>query len=76
MTNPYDIAETRSHRAPAASSGGGLRTLLWVLLAVSVLGNVVASAAGVNVIGNVLFGILTTVSVAGLIVLAVRGRRG
>jgi hypothetical protein len=71
MNDPYDTSE-----APSAAPGGAaLRPLLWILLVVGLAGNVVVSGIGGNLIGNVVFGLLTVGGAAALIVQHYRSRR-
>jgi hypothetical protein len=68
MKDPYGIPE-------APPSGGVTRPLLWLLLVISVAGNVVTSSAGGNVIASVAFGVATLGAGAALIVQHHRNRR-
>lgn len=76
MTHPYDTSRSPSrHRtAQHARQGGAARPVLWVLLAISATGNMVVSTAGLSVIGNILFGVVTVACAAALIVQHYRGR--
>ncbi|MEW2359206.1 hypothetical protein [Spirillospora sp. NPDC029432] len=75
MTDPRG-AHGASSAPPAGSEGmGALRTVLWGVLLVGVVGNVVVSSAGLNVLGNVVFGLITLASGAALIVQHYRNRK-
>lgn len=74
MRDPYDISEAPE---PAASPRGGdaLGPLLWVLLVISLAGNVLMSSIGGSVAVGSVFGAATVACAAALIVRHYRARR-
>lgn len=73
MRDPYDISEAPE---PAASPrGGALGPLLWVLLVISLAGNVLMSSIGGDVMVGSVFGAATVACAAALIVRHYRARR-
>ncbi|WP_344260648.1 hypothetical protein [Actinomadura napierensis] len=70
MNDPSNLSQ-----APGRHPSAALRPLLWVLLAVGIAGNVVVSRTGVNVIANVMLGLLAVGSAAALIVQHYKTRR-
>ncbi len=70
MTNPYRTAGEPRHLRGAGSSGaraGLVRALIWLLLAVGLVGNTVSSVVGAPTTVHLGFGVLTAVCVAALI---------
>lgn len=77
-TDPYGLigaAGTPDGPPPAARRAGVARPLLWVLLVISVAGNMVASygAAGTSV--HLACGVVTGLCAVALVALRLRGRR-
>jgi len=81
VANPYDITDVaETSEAPRAARPAGDRTeimrpLLWLVLAVSAVCNVVASALDVNVFVGVGFGLLTLSCGVALVAGHYRNRR-
>ncbi|MFG2000458.1 hypothetical protein ACGFNU_15055 [Spirillospora sp. NPDC048911] len=79
MTDPYDISPappSAPSARQAASPGRAVpRPMLWVLLVISLAGNVVTSTAGVNLAVSSAFGLATLACATALIVQHRRSRR-
>jgi hypothetical protein len=77
MTDPYDIIEAPSAPSaaqPASPRDGISRPVLWVLLVISLAGNMVTSSTGVNVAVSAAFGVATIACATTLIVQHYRNR--
>jgi hypothetical protein len=78
VTDPYRISE-----APQASAGssqpnprnGIVRPVLWLLLVISLAGNMVMSSTGMNMLTGAAFGVATVSCAIALIVHHYRNRR-
>ena len=68
MTDPYRISETPGAPTAAVERRGRLRPVLWLLLVISVAGNVVTSNIGLNIMIGIGFGLATLACGAALIV--------
>ncbi|MFD5316401.1 hypothetical protein [Streptomyces sp. NPDC127098] len=78
MDDPYLLTgDTASAPTPpsAAARPGLLPGLLWLVLAVSAVGNSVGSLAGAPTAANLAFGSVTVLSGAALVALRLRSRR-
>ncbi|KAB2342203.1 hypothetical protein [Actinomadura rudentiformis] len=79
MTDPYDISPAQpsapSAGQPASPQRAVPRPMLWMLLVISVAGNVVTSTAGVNLAISSAFGLATLAFATALIVQHRRSRR-
>lgn len=77
MDDPYLLTgDTASvPTPPAAARPGLLPGLLWLVLAVSVVGNSVGSLAGAPTAAHLAFGTVTALSGAALVALRLRSRR-
>lgn len=63
-----DASGTRPPARPSGARGGTVRPVLWLLLAVSVVLNVVFSSTGTSVLAGVGFGLAALACAAALIV--------
>ncbi|GAB2857428.1 hypothetical protein GCM10027176_69860 [Actinoallomurus bryophytorum] len=68
MTDPYRIYETADSSPAAAERRGRLRPVLWLLLVISVAGNVATSNTGLNIMLGIGFGLVALACGAALIV--------
>jgi hypothetical protein len=78
MTDPYrivDVSAAPQAMRPTGDREGVLRPLLWVLLVISLAGNVVVASAGLNVFIGAGFGALVLVFGTALVVHHFRNRR-
>jgi hypothetical protein len=75
MTDPYRIDDepAPAPSAPSPEPGAVVRGLVWLVLAVSVAGNSVASAAGVPTAVQLAFGAVTVLCI--VVLIARRPRR-
>ncbi|WP_336029033.1 hypothetical protein [Geodermatophilus sp. FMUSA9-8] len=76
ITTPTHVRPDDDQRAPGAAAGRVLRTALWVVLVVALVGNMAASVAGVAWSGHVALGGLTAACVGALAVSHLQARRG
>ena len=60
---------------PGGTRAGVLRTLLWLVLVISAVGNTVASYGGTTTRVHLAFGVVTGLCVAGLVAHRLRRRR-
>ncbi|MFF6995871.1 hypothetical protein ACFY93_13085 [Streptomyces sp. NPDC008313] len=76
-TDPYRLtpAAGREETPDRSSNVGAVRTLLWVVLVVSVLGNTVASSAGSGIGVHLAAGGVTALCATVLVVLRMRSSR-
>jgi hypothetical protein len=77
MTDPYRIPDAPAEprpASPASARRGAVRSLLWLVLVISLAGDVVASTADLVVVGSG-FGLVALGCVVGLVVQHVRRRR-
>ncbi|MFI0353428.1 hypothetical protein [Actinomadura sp. 9N407] len=72
---PDPDAHSRPSSEPPPAGNGAVRPVLWVVLAISAAGNMVVSTSGLNIIGNILFGIVTLGCATALIVQHYRTQR-
>jgi hypothetical protein len=78
MTDPYRITDepqTDATVAPGNGRSGVFRTLIWLVLVVSAVGNSVASFADVSPVVHTGLGAIALLCVVTLITQHVRGRR-
>jgi hypothetical protein len=79
VSDPYRSTETPDEAAtsavPTSARSAAFRPLLWLLLVVSVVANVVASAAGTSVFVSSGFGLVALACATALIVHHYRHRR-
>ncbi|MFC4466015.1 hypothetical protein ACFPH6_16025 [Streptomyces xiangluensis] len=71
MGKPLPVGEP----LPVVTGSGVARTLLWVLLVISAIGNMVASYAALGTPAHLAFGAVTAVCLTALVVQGLRGRR-
>lgn len=74
MPDPYRLDPAPADHSPAPEPARPLRTLLWIVLVLSIAGNSVTSFSAVPLAVSIGFGLLTAVSAITLISLHVRQR--
>lgn len=75
MMDPYRISETPDSPPAAVERHGRLRPVLWLLLVISVAGNVVTSNTGMNMMIGIGFGLATLACGAVLVIDHYQNRR-
>ncbi|MEV6167936.1 hypothetical protein AB0L99_06880 [Streptomyces sp. NPDC051954] len=75
-TDPYRITtDTKSPQQRALSGGDLARTILWVVLVISVVGNMAASYTGAATHIHLASGTVTALCATALVIQRLRGRR-